>query len=177
MIFVKTNLKDAYIIELEKFKDQRGFFARTYCREEFNEHNIQFPIVQANISYSKKKGTLRGMHYQRKPHRESKLISCRQGAIYDVIIDIRPESPSYEQWTGIELNERNHRTLYVPEGFAHGFITLEDETKVAYPVSEFYKPDVEMGIRWDDPAFKIDWPAEVEVVSDKDKNWPDFNQT
>lgn len=175
MIFHKTNLKDAFIIELNKLKDERGFFARQYCQNEFSDHGINFPIVQANVSYNKLKGTLRGMHYQTEPHGEAKLVRCTKGGIYDAIIDVRSDSPTFKKWIGVELTEHNHKMLYVPEGFAHGFITLQDDTEVTYQVSEFYTPGAEEGIRWDDPTFNIDWPAEVNVISEKDLNWPDFD--
>lgn len=175
MIFHKTNLKDAYIIELNKLKDERGFFARQYCQNEFRDHGIQISIVQANVSYNKLKGTLRGMHFQTEPHGEAKLVRCTKGGIYDAIIDVRSDSPTFKKWIGVELTEHNHKMLYVPEGFAHGFITLQDDTEVTYQVSEFYTPGAEEGIRWDDPTFNIDWPVEVNVISEKDLNWPDFN--
>ncbi|GAA5520545.1 dTDP-4-dehydrorhamnose 3,5-epimerase [Aliifodinibius salicampi] len=175
MIFHKTNLKDAYIIELNKLKDERGFFARQYCQNEFRDHGIQISIVQANVSYNKLKGTLRGMHYQTEPHGEAKLVRCTKGGIYDAIIDVRSGSPTFKKWIGVELTEHNHKMLYVPEGFAHGFITLQDDTEVTYQVSEFYTPGAEEGIRWNDPTFNIDWPAEVNVISEKDLNWPDFD--
>lgn len=174
MIFNKTDLEDAYIIDLEKLGDQRGFFARAYCKDEFNERNIKLPVVQANVSYSRDKGTLRGMHYQTAPNEEAKLVRCTKGSIYDVIIDVREDSPSFKKWIGVELNEQNHRMLYVPEGFAHGFITLDDDAEVTYQVSEFYTPGAERGIRWNDPVFSIDWPVDVKVISEKDKNWSDF---
>ncbi len=176
MVFKDTELKDAYIIELERLSDERGFFSRTYCEHEFREHGIEHHIVQANVSYNKVKGTLRGMHYQMQSYGEAKLIRCTKGAIYDVIIDIRPDSKSYKNWISVELNEQNHRMLYVPEGFAHGFITLEDSTEVSYQMSEFYKPGVGKGIRWNDPAFAINWPVAVSEISEKDKNWTDFKQ-
>jgi dTDP-4-dehydrorhamnose 3,5-epimerase len=174
MIFKDTELKDAYIIELERLSDDRGFFSRSYCANEFREHGIKHHILQSNVSYNKAKGTLRGLHYQEKPYEEAKLIRCTKGAVYDVIIDIRPGSISYKNWTGAELNEQNHRMLYVPKGFAHGFITLEDKTEVTYQMSEIYTPGVDKGIRWDDPAFAIEWPVTVSKISEKDQNWTDF---
>jgi len=175
MIFNKTSLKDAYVLELEKFEDERGFFARAFCKNEFSDHDIKFPVAQANISFTKQKGTLRGMHYQTSPHEEAKLIRCTKGSIYDVIIDVRNDSPTYKKWFGAVLSDDNYKMMYVPEGFAHGFLTLEDDIEVTYMVSEFYAPGAEKGIRWNDPAFNIDWPTEVKVVSEKDKNWPDFS--
>ena len=176
MIFNKTKLNDACIIDLNKLEDERGFFARAFCLKEFEEHAIKMPIAQANVSYSRSKQTLRGMHYQTKPYDEAKLIRCTQGGIYDVIIDVRPDSSTYGEWIGVELTKQNYRMLYVPEGFAHGFITLEDDTEVTYQVSEFYTPGAEQGIRWDDPAFNIEWPLEPKVISEKDKIWPDYKE-
>ena len=171
MIFKKTALKDAWIIDLNKLTDERGFFARSFCVKEFEDHGIKFPVAQANVSYNHKKQTLRGMHYQREPHGEAKLVRCTKGCIYDVIIDVRSDSPTYGNWFGVELSEKNYQMLYVPEGFAHGFITLEDETEVNYQVSEFYTPGAEQGIRWNDPAFNIEWPLEPKIISEKDKSW------
>lgn len=174
MLFTETHLKGAFIIEIEKLDDNRGFFARSWCRNEFNAHGLASSVVQANVSSNKKKGTLRGMHYQLAPHEETKLVRCTRGAIYDVIVDLRPASPTYARWVGVELTAENYRMLYVPENFAHGFQTLEDDTEVTYQVSQFYAPGSESGIRWDDPAFSIEWPIEVRVISDKDKRWPDY---
>ena len=174
MIFTETQLKGAYIIEIEKLKDNRGFFARAWCQKEFEEHGLTPRVVQANVSSNKKKGTLRGMHYQIAPYEETKLVRCTRGAIYDVIIDLRQGSPTFKQWMGVELTESNYKMLYVPENFAHGFQTLEDNAEVTYQVSQFYTPGSESGIRWDDPLFGIRWPLEVQVISDKDKCWPDF---
>ena len=171
MIFKKTALKDAWIIDLNKLTDERGFFARSFCIKEFEDHGIKFPIAQSNVSYNYKKQTLRGMHYQLEPHGEAKLVRCTKGSIHDVIIDVRSDSPTYGKWIGVELSEKNYRMLYVPEGFAHGFITLEDETEVTYQVSEFYTPGAEQGIRWDDPAFNIEWPLDPKIISEKDKSW------
>lgn len=174
MIFHETDLKGAFILDIEKIEDHRGFFARGWCQKEFEAHHLVSRVKQANISYNKTKGTLRGMHYQVSPYEETKLVRCTKGAIYDVIIDLRPASPTYAQWIGVELAAGNYKMLYVPENFAHGFITLKDDTEVTYQVSQFYTPGSERGIRWDDPAFSIEWPIEVQVVSDKDKNWPDY---
>jgi dTDP-4-dehydrorhamnose 3,5-epimerase len=174
VIFTETKLNGVCIIEIEKLRDHRGFFARVWCQKEFEEHNLVSRIKQANVSYNKTKGTLRGMHYQVTPYEETKLVRCTKGSIYDVIIDLRPASPTYTQWIGVELTAGNYKMLYVPENFAHGFQTLEDDTEVTYQVSQFYTPGSERGIRWDDPAFSIDWPIEVQVISDKDKSWPDF---
>lgn len=176
MIFKETELNDALVIDLNKLGDERGFFARAFCVNEFKEHGIEFPVAQANVSYNRYKHTLRGMHYQKEPYGEAKLVRCTRGAIWDAIIDVRPDSSTYMQWVGVELTEQNYRMLYVPEGFAHGFITLEDETEVTYQVSEFYTPGAENGIRWDDQTFNIDWPADPKVISEKDKSWPDFKK-
>lgn len=175
MIFKETPLKDACIIEIEKREDQRGFFARGWCQKEFEEHGLNSRLVQANISFNHKKGTLRGMHYQLAPFAETKLVRCTRGALYDVIIDVRPDSPTYKQWFGVELTGDNYRMLYVPEGFAHGFQTLEDNTEATYQVSEFYAPGHEQGVRYNDPAFAIQWPLEVQVISDKDRSWPEYS--
>jgi len=175
VIFNETRLHGAYIIELEKRGDERGFFARTFCQREFNDHGLISSVVQTNLSLSKTRGTLRGMHYQMAPHQETKLVRCTAGALYDVIIDLRKDSPSYKQWVGVELTADNYRMLYVPRDFAHGFLTLKENTEVTYEVSEFYTPGSERGIRWDDPVFGITWPEEVREISDKDANWPDYS--
>lgn len=178
MIFTETKLKGAYIIETEGREDERGFFARTFCRKEFESHGLNPDLVQCNISYNKKKGTLRGMHYQIAPHEEAKLVSCIRGTIYDVIIDMRPDSPTCGQWIAVELTAyrltAQFRMLYVPEGFAHGFQTLEDDTLVFYQMSEFYHPESARGIRWDDPKFAIQWPIQDKIISDKDKSYDNW---
>ena len=174
MIFKETHLQGAFVIEIEQIKDNRGFFARAWCQKEFEEHGLTSRVVQANVSSNKKKGTLRGMHYQISPYEETKVVRCTRGAICDVIIDLRQDSPTFKQWIGVELREDNYKMLYVPENFAHGFQTLKDDTEVTYQVSQFYAPGSESGIRWDDPVFGIEWPLEVQVISDKDKSWPDY---
>jgi dTDP-4-dehydrorhamnose 3,5-epimerase len=174
MIFTKTKLANAYILEPEKKYDARGFFARVWCQKEFEEHGLISHLVQVNISYNKQSGILRGMHYQVEPFQESKLVRCTKGAIYDVIIDLRKHSLTYLQWLAVELTADNYKMLYVPEGFAHGFQTLQDHTEVTYQVSEFYAPQSERGFRYNDPALGIIWPLDVQVISDKDKNWPDY---
>lgn len=174
MIFTETELKGAYIIDLERREDERGFFARTLCQQEFEAHGLVARIVQANTSYNKLRGTLRGMHYQRAPFAETKLVRAVRGAIYDVIVDLRPDSPTHMRWIGVELTADNRRALFVPEGFAHGFQTLEDDTDVTYQVSAFYTPGAEGGARYNDPTFDIQWPLPVSVISDKDATWPDF---
>lgn len=174
MKFTEMSIPGVYKVTLEPYRDERGFFARAWCRQEFEEHGLVSRIVQANVSYNKHKGTLRGMHYQVPPYGETKLVRCTRGAIYDVVVDLRPNSPTYTQWLGVELIEEGLDTLYVPEYFAHGFITLEDDTEVTYQVSEFYTPEAERGARYDDPTFNIEWPIDVQVISEKDRSWPDF---
>lgn len=174
MIFTETKLQNAYIIDLQKFEDSRGFFARAWCQKEFEAQGLVAQVVQTNVSYNKQQGTLRGLHYQAAPYGETKLVRCVRGAIYDVIVDLRPDSPTYKQWLGVELTAENHRTLYVPAGFGHGFQTLVDDTEVTYQVSEFYTPTAERGLRYNDPAFGIVWLLEVNVISDKDRNWADY---
>lgn len=174
MIFTETKLKGAFIIDLERRGDNRGFFARFFCRDEFEAHGLNPFVAQANTSHSNERGTLRGMHFQREPHHETKLVRCTRGALYDVIIDLRPDSSTFKEWIGVELTADNYRMLYVPDGFGHGFQTLVDDTEVTYLVSEFYAPRAEGGVRYNDPAFGIEWPGEATVLSDKDRNWPDF---
>lgn len=174
MIFQETGLKGAYIIDIHRMEDKRGFFARDWCKKEFAEKGLIDRIVQTNISFNKKKGTLRGMHYQRAPYEEAKLVRCITGAIFDVIIDLRFDSPTYKQWVGVDLTSSNRRMLYVPENFAHGFQTLEDDTEVTYHVSQFYTPDAERGLRYNDPAIAVKWPLEVEVISVKDSSWAGY---
>ena len=175
MIFTETILKNAYIIELEKREDHRGFFARTWDKKEFEEHNLNSNLVQCNVSFSKKCGTLRGMHYQKNPFEESKVIRCTKGKIFDVIIDLRSSSSTFKKWFGVELTEENYKMLYVPEGFAHGFQTLEDNSEIIYQVSEFYTPKSELGIHWNDPAFNITWPIEEKTITEKDNSWKLFD--
>jgi len=174
MIFTETALKGAFIIEPEQLSDERGFFARTWCQKEFLNHGLNPNIVQCSISYNRKKGTLRGMHYQAAPHEETKLVRCTAGAIYDVIVDLRKDSSTFRKWISAELNEENRKMLYIPAGFAHGFQTLADNTEVFYQMSEFYTASHARGIRWNDPAFDIRWPFEVSVMSEKDEQIPDF---
>ena len=175
MLFDETTLKGAYIIEIEKHEDERGFFARSWCQREFEAHGLNPRLVQCNISFNFKKGTLRGMHYQVEPFAEAKLVRCTRGAIHDIIVDIRPDSPTFREHLGFLLTADNRRLLYVPEAFAHGFLTLEDNTEVFYQMSEFHAPDYARGFRWNDPAFGIEWPSEVQVISDRDRNYPDFS--
>jgi dTDP-4-dehydrorhamnose 3,5-epimerase len=174
VIFIETKLRGAYVIDIEKLEDDRGFNARAVCQKEFAAHGLISHFVQANILYNRKKGTLRGFHYQIPPHAETKLFRCVRGAVFDVIIDLRPDSPTYKKWFGVELSADNHRMLYLPGRFAQGFITLADDTELFYQVSEFYSPDHERGIRYDDPAFGVAWPIAVEVISNKDRHWMNF---
>jgi len=171
MNFIETRFKGVFIIEPERLEDERGFFARTYCQKEFDAHGINLKIAQCNVSHNKYKGTLRGMHYQAAPMAEAKLVSCTRGTIYDVIIDLRPESPTYCQWLAEELNAENRKMMYVPEGFAHGFQTLEDDTEVFYQMSEFYSPEHARVERWDDPVFGIEWPFNTKIISENDNNY------
>ena len=174
MIFTETKLKGAFIIEIKQLEDERGFFGRSWCKKEMEEHGLKTNVVQANTSFSKRKGTIRGFHFQKHPDEETKLIRCTKGAIYDVIIDLRKDSPTYMQWIGVELTEDNYKMVYVPENFAHGFLTLTDNVEVYYLVTNFYTPHAEEGIRYNDPAFNIQFPAPVEVVSEKDMSHPNF---
>ncbi|MGH7981227.1 MAG: dTDP-4-dehydrorhamnose 3,5-epimerase [Limisphaerales bacterium] len=175
MKFTETPLKGAYLIDLEKRGDDRGWFARFFCERECQQHGLDHKIVQANDSFSKYKGTLRGMHYQLAPKAEDKIVRCLSGALFDVIIDLRPGSPTFLKHFSVELTAQNRTMLYVPKGFAHGFITLECDTEAFYLVTEFYSPEREGGIRYNDPKFGIRWPLEPSVISDKDKNQPDFD--
>ena len=175
MIFTETKLKGAFILEPDRLEDDRGFFARSWCQREFAAHSLNPRLVQCSISFSKKKGTLRGMHYQLSPYAETKLVRCTNGSIYDAIIDLRPQSPTFKQCFGLVLTARNHKMLYVPEGFAHGFLTLEDNTEVFYQMSEFYSPEHARGVRWNDPAFGIAWPLNPSIISERDRNYSDFN--
>ena len=174
MIFRPCTLPGAYVIELERREDERGFFARSWCQEEFAAHGLTARLAQCNVSMSRRRGTLRGMHYHVAPYEEAKLLRCIRGAVYDVMIDLRPESPTYLRWEGVELRADGYRMVYVPEGFAHGFQTLEDATEVFYLVSAPYRPDHERGVRWDDPTFGIRWPVPEPILSARDRRHPDF---
>jgi len=174
MIFKETRLQGAFTVEMEPIGDNRGFFARAWCQREFQARGLISCFVQNNITVSPKQGTLRGLHYQVAPHEEVKLVRCTQGAIYDVIIDLRPESPTYLEWLGTELTARNRKMIYIPGGFAHGYQILMDDTEVFYQVGQFYTPEYERGIRWDDPVFAVEWPLDVREISAKDTKWPDF---
>jgi dTDP-4-dehydrorhamnose 3,5-epimerase len=174
MRFSPTELCGAWLIEPVPARDDRGFFARTFCIQEYEDHGLTTCFVQHNTSSSVVRGTLRGMHFQRAPHGEVKVVSCLKGAIWDVIIDLRPRSPTYRQWQGFELTAENRHQLYIPKGFAHGFQTLCDDVEVGYLISAFYAPAAASGVRHDDPAFAVEWPQPVSVISEKDRTWPDF---
>ncbi len=175
MKFTTLDLEGAFVIEVDKIEDQRGFFGRLWCEKEFKSYNLETKIVQSNVSLSKKKGTLRGMHIQKGEYAETKFVRCTKGSVFDVIIDLRPESPTFKKWYGIELTADNYKMIYVPEGFAHGFLTLENNSEVYYMVTQFYSPKHEIGIRYDDPEIAVKWPSEIKEISIKDKNHPDFN--
>lgn len=175
MIFAETRLKGAYVVEPERMEDERGFFARTFDQAEFAARGLESRLVQCSISFNKKKGTLRGMHYQATPFEETKLVRCTKGTIYDVIIDLRSGSPTFKQWVATELTAENRRMLYVPVGFAHGFQTLADDTEVSYQISEFYHPESARGVRWNDTAFGIVWPLSVTSSSERDSSYPPFS--
>ena len=177
MIFRETDLKGAFVIDLEPHQDERGFFARSYCHDEFASRGLNARLAQCSISFNGKRGTLRGMHYQARPHEEAKLVRCTKGSLFDVIIDLRRESPSFKRHFAIELSASNRRQLYVPEGFAHGFQTLEDDTEVFYQISTPYHPDSGRGVRWDDPAFQIGWPdVATRIISERDRNYASFEE-
>jgi dTDP-4-dehydrorhamnose 3,5-epimerase len=176
MTFHETKLAGVFEIRPEFKPDERGFFARTWCQREFEEHGLNPQLAQCNVSFSKQKGTLRGIHYQAAPSLEAKLVRCARGAIYDVVVDLRPESPTFKDWIGIVLTSTDRNMMYVPEGCGHGFLTLEDESEVFYQMSEFYYPELARGVRWDDPSFQIVWPGEVEVISERDRTYPNFEE-
>lgn len=176
MTFQETRLPGVFEIGLAMNSDERGFFARSWCQKEFEEHGLNPKLVQCNVSFNERKGTMRGLHYQAAPHAEAKLVRCTMGAIYDVVVDLRPQSPAFKEWIGVTLSAENRQMLYIPEGCAHGFLTLEDNTEVFYQMSEFYHPESARGVRWDDPAFKIEWPAPVEVISERDRTYPDVKE-
>lgn len=175
MIFTETELSGAYVIEIEKVEDKRGFFARSWDKKEFEKHGLNPNLVQCSISLNIKKGILRGMHFQDSPYEETKLVRCTKGRIFDVMVDLREDSPSKNKWFGVELTESNHKMLYVPEGFAHGFQTLENDSEVSYQISETYKPEYSKGIRWNDKFFEIKWPLIPTIMSKKDEKHPKFN--
>ena len=174
MIFTETPLRGAFVIEPEPLEDARGLFARTWCRREFEAHGLETRIAQCSTSFNKRKGTLRGMHYQVPPAAETKIVRCTRGSMYDVIIDLCPESPTFTRHFTVVLTAENRKMLYVPTGFAHGFQTLDDDTEVLYQISEFYSPDHSRGVRWDDPAFGIRWPDDDRTIVERDLAYPDF---
>jgi len=174
MTFTATSLEGVVEIQLQPHSDERGFFARTWCQREFDEQGLNSKLVQCSLSFNTRKGTLRGMHYQAPPHAEAKLVRCSRGALYDVVIDLRPDSPTYKQWIAVLLTADERNMVYVPEGCAHGFLTLADETEVFYQMSEFYDPEAARGVRWNDPAFQIVWPAPIALISERDQGYPDF---
>jgi dTDP-4-dehydrorhamnose 3,5-epimerase len=174
MIFRETKLAGAFVIDLEPRTDDRGFFARCFCEHEFAEHGLPTRFPQCNLSRNKGKRTLRGMHFQAAPHQESKLVRCVSGAIYDVVVDLRAGSPTYLAWVGVDLSAENGRSLFIPEGLAHGFLTLEDHTDVFYHMGDFFRPEGAMGVRWNDPRFGIEWPETPSVISERDATYPDF---
>ena len=174
MIFTETKLAGAFVIELERRSDHRGFFARTYCQQEFEAHGLNTQVAQCNVSFNKRKGTLRGMHYQAAPFAEAKLVRCTSGSIYDVIIDLRPASATFKQHFAVELSAENRRMLYIPEEFAHGFQTLQDDTEVFYQMAQRYSAEHARGLRWNDPAFGIAWPEGERIIIDRDGSYSDF---
>jgi dTDP-4-dehydrorhamnose 3,5-epimerase len=175
MIFRETKLQGVFIVELQRIEDERGFFGRFFCRKEFSEQGLNPDVAQCSISFNRETGTLRGMHYQSAPHAEVKLVRCTRGKLYDVVVDLRKESPTFKQWIGQELSADNWQMLYIPEGCAHGFLTLTENTEIVYQISVFYHPESGCGVRWNDPAFGIEWPARsCMILSDRDRNWPDY---
>ncbi len=172
MIFTETKLRGAFVIDIERREDNRGFFARAFCQKEFEEHGLKPVIAQANVAFNRRRGTLRGMHFQYPPKAETKLVRATRGAILDIIVDLRPESPTWLQHVAVELSADDHRALYVPERFAHGYQVLEDATETSYQVGEFYAPGTEGGLRFDDPRLGLAWPLPVGEISEKDARWP-----
>ena len=174
MKFIVLPLEGAFLVELEKFEDERGFFSRSWCKNEFEAAGLNGNLAQCNISFNKRKNTLRGMHYQIKPFEEAKLVRCTMGAIYDVIVDLRISSTTFRKWYAIELSAQNHKMLYIPEGLAHGYLTLAENSEIFYQMCEFYHPECARGIRWNDPAFNIKWPDGKIIISARDSGYPDF---
>lgn len=174
MRFTQTDLSGAYVVELEPIEDERGFFARTFCAQEFAARGLETHFLQCSLSFNLHRGILRGMHFQAPPHEEAKLVRCVRGRVYDVLLDLRPDSPTYRRWTAVELDSANRRSIYIPRGFAHGFQTLEDQTEIFYEISEPYHPDCARGVRWNDPAFGMHWPVPDPILSAKDRAYPDF---
>jgi dTDP-4-dehydrorhamnose 3,5-epimerase len=176
MRFKETPVEGAYVIDVNRIGDSRGYFGRLWCEREITEQGLVSSIKQCNIGFSPLRGTLRGLHYQRSPHQEVKIVRCTRGSVFDVVVDIRPDSPTYCDWYGIELNPENASMLYVPEGCATGYLTLEENSEIYYLTSEFYAPNSASGVRYDDPAFGIQWPGDIIVLSDNDMNWPYFRK-
>lgn len=174
MQFKELRLAGAYVIDTEKREDERGFFGRIWCEKEFKDHGLASGILQTNVGFSPKKATLRGLHFQLPPYDEVKILRCTRGAVFDVIVDLRHESPTFKQWLGVQLTQDNYRMLYVPKGFAQGYITLTANTEVYYHTTQFYSPEHARGVRYDDPSFKIELPIQVEMISKSDKSWPDY---
>lgn len=174
MEFLKTKLPGVFEIHIEARSDERGFFARTWCQQEFESQGLNSRLVQCSLSFNSQKGTLRGIHYQVAPQQETKLVRCTKGAIYDVVLDLRSESPTFKNWVSVGLTAEKRNSVYVPAGCAHGFLTLQDECEVAYQMSEFWNGDCARGVRWNDPTFQIQWPVKVEVISERDRTYPDF---
>jgi len=174
LTFHETKIPGAFEIHIEPIRDDRGFFGRTWCRDEFGSHGLNPALVQCSMSFNTRTGTLRGLHYQVAPHEETKLVRCTRGAIYDVVVDLRPQSQAFRSWIAVILTAEKRNMVYVPEGCAHGFLTLEDESEAFYQMSEFYDAGASRGVRWDDPAFQIAWPRKVEVISERDRSYPDF---
>lgn len=174
MKYVSTILPDVWIVDLERQVDERGYFARSWCEKEFGDRGLNPRLVQCSVSYNLRRGTLRGMHYQAAPHAEVKLVRCTRGAVYDVVLDLRPNSPTFTRWMAVELSADNGRAVYIPEDCAHGFQTLTDEAEVFYQMSEVYHPESAHGVRWDDPAFAIQWPGDDKIVSSRDTAFPSF---
>jgi dTDP-4-dehydrorhamnose 3,5-epimerase len=174
MNFTELSLPGAFVVDIQPMTDERGFFARGWCRKEFEAHGLALDFVQRNIGFSPRKGTLRGMHYQVAPHAEGKLVRCTRGAVCDVIVDLREGSRTFKKWHAVELSADNHRMIYIPEGFAHGYLTVMDESEIYYDTTCFFAPESARGVRFDDPAFGIDWPGSPSLLSDKDRSYPDF---
>jgi dTDP-4-dehydrorhamnose 3,5-epimerase len=174
MTFHETKIPGVFEIHIEPKRDDRGFFARVWCQKEFTDRGLDSHLVQCSVSYNTQKGTLRGMHYQVTPFQETKVVGCTRGAIYDVVLDLRPQSDTFRDWIGVALTAENRNMVYVPKGCAHGFLTLQDDTEVFYQISEFYDAESARGVRWDDPAFHIVWPQKVEVISQRDQSYPNF---
>ncbi len=172
MIFKETTLPGAYVVEPERINDHRGFFARVWCKKELQQHRLNGDLSQSNIGFSHRKGTVRGLHFQRFPYAESKIVRCTRGSIFDVIVDLRPESSTYKCWFGVELSDENRKMIYVPEGMAQGYLTLQDNTEINYHTSQFFNAEAASGVRFDDPVLAIQWPLAASVVSEQDRNWP-----